>query len=104
MGMAQTLRRWAVGPSTPRALDPWLLQAVSSESDLVIRVINSLEGGDNCLGCFVKNLFKERAARADSAAVDRILAHVGTEPPRPGDEMPENVDLDAIRTRLRTDE
>ena len=32
--------------------------------------------------------FQERAARADLAAFDRLLAHAGEEPPRPGDEMP----------------
>jgi hypothetical protein len=30
--------------------------------------------------------FKERAARADLAAFDRLLANAGKEPPRPGDE------------------
>ena len=44
--------------------------------------------------------FEQRAARADSAAVDRLLARVGNEPPRPGDAIPEDVDLDAIRERL----
>lgn len=44
--------------------------------------------------------FEERAARADSAAVDRLLGHVGNESPRPGDEIPEDVDLNAIRERL----
>lgn len=32
--------------------------------------------------------FRARAARADSAAVDAILARAGTLPPREGDEMP----------------
>jgi hypothetical protein len=44
--------------------------------------------------------FEERAARADSAAVGRLLDRVGNEPPRPGDEIPEDVDLNAIRKRL----
>ncbi len=44
--------------------------------------------------------FEERAARADPAAVDRLLARVGNEPPRPGDAIPEDVDLGAIRERL----
>jgi hypothetical protein len=32
--------------------------------------------------------FQERAARADLAQLDRILAKSGSEPPRPGDELP----------------
>jgi hypothetical protein len=44
--------------------------------------------------------FQERAARADSVVVDRLLARIGNEPPRPGDEIPEDVDLDAVRQRL----
>jgi hypothetical protein len=31
--------------------------------------------------------FQERAARADLAAFDRLLARAGNEPPQPGDEM-----------------
>jgi len=31
---------------------------------------------------------RERAGRADLSAFDRILAQAGTEPPRPGDELP----------------
>jgi len=31
--------------------------------------------------------FQERAARADLAAFDRLLARAGDEPPRPGDEI-----------------
>ena len=44
--------------------------------------------------------FEERAARANPAAVDRLLARIGNEPPRPGDEIPPDVDLDSIRERL----
>lgn len=44
--------------------------------------------------------FEDRAARADPAAVDRLLARIGSEPPRPGDDIPADVDLDAIRERL----
>jgi Zn-dependent oligopeptidase len=33
--------------------------------------------------------FQERAARADLAAFDRLLACAGEEPPRPGDEIPD---------------
>ena len=44
--------------------------------------------------------FEQRAARADPAAVDRLLARVGNEPPRPGDEIPGDVDLDTMRERL----
>jgi len=32
--------------------------------------------------------FRTRAARADLTELDRILAKSGTEPPRPGDEIP----------------
>ncbi len=32
--------------------------------------------------------FRERAGRADLSAFDRILAKGGTEPPRPGAELP----------------
>jgi hypothetical protein len=32
--------------------------------------------------------FQERAARADLAVFDRLLAGAGDEPPRPGDEIP----------------
>ncbi len=33
--------------------------------------------------------FQERAAQADLAAFDRLLARAGDEPPRPGDEITE---------------
>ena len=33
--------------------------------------------------------FRDRAARADLAEFDRILAKAGGEPPRPGDEVPD---------------
>ena len=33
--------------------------------------------------------FQERAARADLAVFDEILARAGEEPPRPGDELPD---------------
>jgi hypothetical protein len=33
--------------------------------------------------------FQERAARADLAVFDQLLARVGEEPPRPGDELPD---------------
>jgi hypothetical protein len=33
--------------------------------------------------------FQERAARADLAVFDQLLARTGEEPPRPGDELPE---------------
>ena len=33
--------------------------------------------------------FQERAARADLAVFDQILARAGEEPPRPGDELPD---------------
>lgn len=32
--------------------------------------------------------FQERAARADLAVFDQLLARAGEEPPRPGDELP----------------
>ncbi|WP_156427844.1 hypothetical protein [Thiohalocapsa sp. ML1] len=35
-----------------------------------------------------KAYFRERAARADLADFDRILAKAGGEPPRVGDELP----------------
>jgi hypothetical protein len=44
--------------------------------------------------------FQERAARADSVAFERILTHSGNEPPRPGDEIPEDYDPEAVRRRL----
>ena len=33
--------------------------------------------------------FQERAARADLAVFDQLLAHAGEEPPRPGDALPD---------------
>jgi hypothetical protein len=33
--------------------------------------------------------FQERAARADLAVFDQLLARAGEEPPRPGDELPD---------------
>ncbi len=44
--------------------------------------------------------FQERAARADPAAFERILARSGNELPRPGDEIPQDYDPDAVRRRL----
>lgn len=34
------------------------------------------------------DLFAERRGRADWAAFDRLMARLGGEPPRPGDELP----------------
>jgi hypothetical protein len=45
--------------------------------------------------------FQERAARADVAAFERILAHSGNEPPRLGDEIPPDYDPEAVRRRSR---
>jgi hypothetical protein len=33
--------------------------------------------------------FQERAARAELAVFDQLLARAGEEPPRPGDELPD---------------
>lgn len=44
--------------------------------------------------------FQERAARADPAAFEHILARSGNELPRPGDEIPRDYDPDAVRQRL----
>jgi hypothetical protein len=33
--------------------------------------------------------FQERAARADLAVFDQLLARAGEEPPRPGEELPD---------------
>jgi hypothetical protein len=45
--------------------------------------------------------FQERAARADAAAFERLLARSGNEPPRPGDEIPPDYDPEAVRRRSR---
>ena len=44
--------------------------------------------------------FEERAARADPTAFDQILSRAGGEPPRPGDEVPEDYDAAEVRRRL----
>jgi hypothetical protein len=44
--------------------------------------------------------FQERAARADLNVFDRLLASAGEEPPRPGDELPQN--YSSPRKRKRT--
>jgi hypothetical protein len=44
--------------------------------------------------------FHERAGRADAVAFERLLAHGGNEPPRPGDELPSDYDPAAVRRRL----
>jgi hypothetical protein len=44
--------------------------------------------------------FQERAARADPVAFERVLAHGGNEPSRPGDEIPPDYEPKAVRRRL----
>jgi len=43
--------------------------------------------------------FQERAARADLAVFDRLLTRAGDEPPRPGDELDEDLRRGAQRAR-----
>ena len=67
---------------------------VTEDDDVQVRLAEKLAAWRTA------KFFEERAARADPVAVDRLLARGGNEPPCPGDEIPEDVDLDAIRGRL----
>lgn len=79
-------------------------ERVAREEGMTLNQLINIALADKRVTRRTAKFFEERGARANSAAVDQLLARVGSEPPRPGDEIPAEVDLDAIRIRLRKDE
>ncbi len=75
-------------------------EQVAKEEGTTLNQLINIALADKLAAWRTAKFFAERAARADPTAVDQLLAHIGNEPPRPGDEMPEDVDLDVIRERL----
>jgi hypothetical protein len=75
-------------------------EQVAKEEGTTLNQLINIALADKLAAWRTAKFFAERADRADPAAVDRLLARVGNEPPRSGDEIPEDVDLDIIRKRL----
>jgi hypothetical protein len=75
-------------------------EQVAKEEGTTLNQLINIALADKLAAWRTAKFFAERAARSDPAAVDRLLARVGNEPPRSGDEIPEDVDLDVIRERL----
>ncbi len=75
-------------------------EQVAKEEGTTLNQLINIALADKLAAWRTAKFFTERASRADPVAVDQLLARIGDEPPRPGDEMPEDVDLDAIRERL----
>ena len=75
-------------------------EQVAKEEGTTLNQLINIALADKLAAWRTAKFFAERAARADPAAVDRLLARVGNEPPRSGDEIPEDVDLDVVRERL----
>ena len=75
-------------------------EQVAKEEGTTLNQLINIALADKLAAWRTAKFFAERAARADPAAVDRLLARVGTVPPRSVDEIPEDVDLDVIRERL----
>lgn len=75
-------------------------EQVAKEEGTTLNQLINIALADKLAAWRTAKFFAERAARADPSAVGELLARIGNEPPRPGDEVPEDVDLDVIRERL----
>ncbi len=75
-------------------------ELVAKEEGTPLNQLINIALADKLAAWRTAKFFEQRAAHADRAAVDRLLVRVGNEPPRPDDEIPEEVDLNGIRERL----
>jgi hypothetical protein len=64
------------------------VKRIAAEENTTINQFINVAVAEKAAALRTEAYFRERAGRADLAAFDRILAKAGTEPPRPGDELP----------------
>jgi hypothetical protein len=63
------------------------VRRIAAEENTTINQFINVAVAEKAAALRTEAYFRERAARADLADFDRILAKAGTEPPRPGDEV-----------------
>ena len=63
-------------------------EKVAAEEGTTLNQFINIAVAEKLVALRTARYFQERAARADLAAFDGLLAHTGEEPPRPGDGMP----------------
>lgn len=64
------------------------VKRIAAEENTTINQFINVAVAEKAAALRTEAYFRERAGRADLSAFDRILAKAGTEPPRPGDELP----------------
>jgi hypothetical protein len=63
------------------------VKRIAAEENTTINQFINVAVAEKAAALRTEAYFRERAARADLAEFDRVLAKAGTEPPRPGDEV-----------------
>jgi hypothetical protein len=63
------------------------VKRIAAEENTTINQFINVAVAEKAAALRTEAYFRERAARADLAEFDRVLAKAGTEPPRPGDEL-----------------
>ena len=63
------------------------VKRIAAEENTTINQFINVAVAEKAAALRTAAYFRERAARADLAEFDRVLAKAGTEPPRPGDEV-----------------
>ena len=63
------------------------MKRIAAEENTTINQFINVAVAEKAAALRTEAYFRERAARADLAEFDRVLAKAGTEPPRPGDEL-----------------
>jgi len=61
------------------------VKRIAAEENTTINQFINVAVAEKAAALRTEAYFRERAARADLAEFDRVLAKAGTEPPRPGD-------------------
>lgn len=64
------------------------VKRIAAEENTTINQFINVAVAEKTAALRTEAYFRERAGRADLSAFDRILAKAGSEPPRPGDELP----------------
>ena len=62
---------------------------IASEEGISVNQFISSAVAEKLAALCTREIFAERAARADFARFDEIMTRIGDEPPRPGDDLPE---------------
>lgn len=65
------------------------LRKIAKEDGTTINQFINVAVAEKIAALRTADYFRARAARADRAAFERVLAKAGSEPPVPGDEMPD---------------